>query len=71
MIGALINLLVVLLIVGVLWWAITAVLGLLPVPEPIGQIVRIVLILVLALIVINALLGFLPGGGGFGWHLAR
>jgi uncharacterized membrane protein YwzB len=44
MIGALINLLVVLLIVGVIWWAVTS---------------------------INALLGFLPGGGGYGWRLVR
>lgn len=71
MIGALINLLVVLLIVGVIWWAVTSVLGLLPLPAPVGQIVNIILILILALIVINALLGFLPGGGGYGWRLVR
>jgi len=71
MIAALINLLIVLLIVGVIWWAINAILGLIPLPAPIGQIVRIILILILALIVINALLGFLPGGGGYGWKLVR
>lgn len=71
MVGALINLLIVLLIVGVLWWAVTAILALIPLPAPIGQIVRIILILILCLIVINALLGFLPGGGGYGWRLVR
>jgi hypothetical protein len=71
MIGALINLLVVLLIVGVIWWAVMQILGLIPLPAPVGQIVRIILILILCLIVINALLGFLPGGGGYGWRLVR
>lgn len=71
MIGALISLLITLLIVGVLWWAITAVMALLPLPAPFPQIIRIVLILILCLIVINALLGFLPGGGGYGWRLTR
>jgi hypothetical protein len=64
MIASLINLLIVLLIVGVIWWAINAVLALIPLPAPIGQIVRIILILILCLIVIYALMGFLPGGHG-------
>ena len=64
MIGALVNLLIVLLIAGVIWWAVTAIIALLPLPAPIGQIVNIVLILILCLIVINALLGF--AGTGFG-----
>ena len=68
MIGALISLLVTLLICGVLWWAINAVLGLLPVPEPFGQIIRIILIVILCLIVINALLAFVPGAGGYRWN---
>lgn len=58
MIAALINLLIVLLIVGVIWWAVRAILALIPLPAPIGQIVNIILILILALIVIDALLGF-------------
>lgn len=65
MIAALINLLVVLLIVGVIWWAVTAILALIPLPAPIGQIVNIVLVLILCLIVINALLGFLGSGYGY------
>lgn len=71
MLSALINLLVVLLIVGVVWWAVTSIIALLPLPSPVGQIVRIILILILCLIVINALLVFLPGGGGYGWRLVR
>ena len=62
MIAALINLLVVLLIVGVIWWAVRAILALIPLPEPIGQVINIILILILCLIVINALLGFIGTG---------
>lgn len=65
MIPSLISLLVTLLIVGVIWWAVTAILGLIPLPAPIGQIVNIILILILALIVINALAGFIPGHYGY------
>lgn len=65
MINALIALLVTLLIVGVVWWAVNAVLALIPLPAPIGQIVNIILILILALVVINALLGFVPGHYGY------
>ena len=68
MISALISLLITLLIVGVLWWAITQILALLPLPAPFAQIVRIILIVILCLIVINALLAFIPGGGGYRWN---
>lgn len=61
MIPSLINLLVVLLIVGVIWWAVTSIIALIPLPAPIGQIVNIVLILILCMVVISALLGFVPG----------
>lgn len=71
MIASLINLLVVLLIVGVIWWAVTAIIGLIPLPAPIGQIVRIILILILCLIVINALLGFVPGSGYGNFKIIR
>lgn len=62
MVPSLISLLVTLLIVGVIWWAVTAILALLPLPAPIAQIVNIILILILCLIVINALLGFTGQG---------
>ena len=52
MIEALVHLIVVLLIVGVIWWAVLAILPLIPLPAPIGQIVHVLLIVVLALILI-------------------
>jgi hypothetical protein len=52
MLGVLINLVIVLLIVGVVWWAITALLPLIPLPAPTAQIVNVLLIVIFALIII-------------------
>lgn len=65
MLGALITLLITLLIVGVIWWAVTQILALIPLPEPIGRIVNVLLIVILALIVIYALAGLVGGVGHF------
>ena len=65
MIPALIQLVVTLLIVGVIWWAVTAILGLIPLPAPIAQIVNVLLIVILALIVIYVLAGLVGGVGHF------
>lgn len=61
MIPALVQLLLTLLIVGVLYWAVTACLALIPLPAPIGQVVNIILIVIVALIVIYALMGLVGG----------
>ena len=57
MIAALINLVIYLLIVGVIYWAVITILGLIPLPEPIAQVIRVVLIVILVLVVVYALLG--------------
>jgi uncharacterized membrane protein YwzB len=62
MIGALINLLVLVLICGLVWWAFNAILGIGFIPEPLAQIARVLVIVILCLILIYALLGFVPGG---------
>lgn len=62
MIGALIGLLIWLLVAGVVYWAAMAVIALIPLPAPFAQIVRVIVILIVALIIINALLG-LTGAG--------
>jgi hypothetical protein len=67
MIAALINLLIYLIIVGVIYWAVVTILGLIPLPEPVAQVVRVVLIVVLVLIVVYALLGLLPAGHSPAW----
>ena len=64
MIGSLISLVIWLIIVGLIWWAVTTILGVLPIPEPIKTVVNVILIVVLCLIVIFALLSILPIAGG-------
>lgn len=63
MIGALISLIVYLLIVGVIYWAVTTILGLIPLPPPIKQVINVILIVILVLIVIYALLGLIGAIG--------
>lgn len=65
MLGALIQLLITLLIVGVIWWAVTQIIGLIPLPEPVGRIVNVLLIVILAFIVIYALAALLPTAAHF------
>jgi hypothetical protein len=52
MLGSLIQLLFLLLIIGVVWWAITQLLPLIPLPHPLGTIVHVILVVILALILI-------------------
>ena len=61
MIGLLISVIVVCMVVGLLLWAIAN----LPfIPAPMGQILRVVIIVVACLWLINVLLGHAPGGWG-------
>ena len=60
MIGTLIGIILTLIVVGVIWWAITQLLPLIPLPEPFARIVYVLLVVVLVLVVlyvIAALLG--------------
>ena len=52
MIEALIHLVVVLVIVGVIWWAVNSIILLIPLPAPFAQIIQVLLILILALVLI-------------------
>lgn len=58
MISLLINLLILFLIVGLIYWAFT----LFPLPEPLNRIVLLVLAIITIIFVIDLLLG-LTGGG--------
>ena len=51
-----INLIVYLIVFGIIWWAV----NLLPLPAPIGQIVRVLFIILLILIILSAV-GIIPG----------
>lgn len=60
MVETLISVIVYLIIAGLIWWAITTVLGVIPLPEPIRTVVNVLLVVVLCLIVIYALMPLLP-----------
>jgi hypothetical protein len=56
MIGTLIGIIILLIVVGVVWWAIQQLLPLIPLPEPFRRIIHVLLILILVLIVIYVIL---------------
>lgn len=66
MIDALIGVLIALLVAGLFYWAVTTILGLLPIPEPIKTVINVILIVIVCLICIYALLPLLH----MGTHLA-
>ena len=70
MIGALIQLVIALIIVGVIWWAIQQLLPLIPLPEPFRRVVYVILVVILVLIVVYVLAGLLGVAVGSGpiWH---
>ena len=59
--GFLVELLIGCIVVGLLFWILQQI----PLPPPIGNIVRVVLIVVVAIWLIYVLVGLLPGGGEF------
>lgn len=62
MIETLITLVVYLIIAGLIWWAVTTIVSVIPLPEPIRTVVNVLLVVVLCLIVIYALLPLIPHG---------
>jgi hypothetical protein len=59
MIGTLIGIIILLIIVGVIWWAIQQLLPLIPLGEPFATIIRVLLVVVLVLIVLFVILQLL------------
>ena len=62
-IGSLIGIIVVLIIMGVVWWAISQLLPLLPLPSPFAQIINILLRVILVLVVLWVILVLLGAAG--------
>lgn len=56
MIGTLIGIIILLIVVGVIWWAIQQLLPLIPLPEPFARIIHVLLILILVLVVLYVIL---------------
>ena len=63
MIGALIQVVAALIIVGVVWWAIQQLLPLVPLPEPFRKVIYVLLVVIMVLIVVYVLLGLLGVAG--------
>jgi TRAP-type C4-dicarboxylate transport system permease small subunit len=59
MIGTLIGIIILLIIVGVIWWAIQQLLPLIPLPEPFRRIIYVLMVVVLVLIVLYVILQLL------------
>lgn len=65
-IGALIGIIILLIILGVLWWGIQQLLPLIPLPEPFRRIIYVLMVIIVAFIVIWIILMLL---GAVGVHV--
>jgi hypothetical protein len=61
MIGTIIGIIILLIVVGVVYWAVQQLLPLIPLPEPFARIINVLMILILVLIVIYVILMLLGG----------
>lgn len=52
MIGTIIGIIFVLIVLGVIWWAIQQLLPLIPLGEPFGTIIRVLMVLLMVAIVL-------------------
>lgn len=62
MVGALIQIIIYLIIAGLIWWAVSTVIAVIPLAEPIKTVVNVLMVVVLVLIILYALLPLIPGG---------
>jgi hypothetical protein len=52
MIGSLIGIIFALIIIGVIWWAVQTLMGLIPIAEPFKTIIYVLCVLIMVLIVL-------------------
>jgi len=64
MIGAIISIIVTLIIVGIIYWAITQLLPLIPLPDPFARIIHVLLVVLLVIVVLWVILTLLGAVGG-------
>lgn len=62
-IGTLVGIIITLIIIGVIYWAITQLLPLIPLPEPFNRIIHVLLIVILVLVVVWIILVLLGAAG--------
>ena len=66
MIGALLTLIIYIIILGLLYWLMTYLLGIFPLPDPAGRIAQAIVVVVIVFVLIFLLLDLL-GAGHFGF----
>ena len=71
LIGTLVGIIIVLLICGIVYWAITQLLPLIPLPAPFARIINVLLVLIMCLIVIWIILLLLGAAGIHVWSPFR
>src|SRR5262249_59935320 len=59
MVGTLIGIIVVLIVLGLIVWAVTQLLPLIPLPEPFSRIIHVLIVLLCSLVVIWVILQIL------------
>jgi len=64
MIGTIISIVITLIVVGVIYWAITQLLPLIPLPEPFARIIHVLLVVLLVIVVLWVILQLLGAVGG-------
>ena len=64
MIGTIISIIITLIVVGVIYWAITQLLPLIPLPEPFARIIHVLLVVLLVIVVLWVILQLLGAVGG-------
>ncbi len=64
MIPLLISVIITLIVVGLLWWGAQKILAVIPIAEPFGTVVYVLLVIVLCLIVIYYVIVPLIGAAG-------
>lgn len=63
MIGTIIGIIFTLIILGVLWWAVQQLMGLIPIAEPFKTIIYVLCVVVMVLIVLYVIAQLLGIGG--------
>jgi uncharacterized membrane protein YwzB len=63
MIGTLIGILVAVIILGVIWWALTEIMRVLPIAEPFATIARVLMTLIVVVVAIWIIIQLLGVAG--------
>jgi hypothetical protein len=63
MIGAIVGIIILLIVCGVVYWAIQQLLPLIPLPEPFQRIIHVLMVVLLVIIVLYVILTLLSAAG--------